>query len=153
VTIDTLVAEPLRYANAFLVVQGLYADGIARPACTPWIGPPIGWSLSNGQKGLANHILNIKSAFPDEAQPVIPDSFYMKELITLHGWLRRYDGPVGCPGFDQQGHSLLDQMEQQHVWYFEAVQLDSTASIEWHRPQDPTPTPPPMRPTVTPQQL
>ncbi len=147
VTIDALVAEPTRYANTLLVIQG-YAGPIACPACTPWIGPPVTWSLISGPKSQnmpTQQAIEIKSAFPDEAQPIIPDSFYMKELITLHGWLRRYDGPVGCPGLDAQG-------QPQYRWYFEAVQLDSTASIEWHRPQDPTPTPPPMRPTVTPQQ-
>ena len=143
VTIDALVAEPARYANTLLVIQG-YPDAIARPACDPWVGPPVTWSMSNEQQGSAHRSIEIKSAFPDGAQPIIPDSFYMKEQITLHGWLRRYDGPIGCPRLDAEGQA-------QYKWYFEAVQLESATSIKWHRPQDPTKIPPPPRPTFTPQ--
>jgi hypothetical protein len=146
VTIDALMMEPARYANTFLVIQNVYSEPIARPACSPWIGPPITWAMSNGQRSI-----EIKSAFPDGAQPNIDDHFYERPQITLHGWLRRYDGPIGCVAFDQQGRSLLDQMEQQQVWYFEAVQLESSAPITWRRPQDPTKTPRPPQATVTPQ--
>ena len=142
-TIDALLANPARYANTVVGVQGFYSSGIARPACEGWIGAPTGWILSSApslQRASVPLFLEIKDSFPSGVEPRLEPTAYQKQVV-MHGWLRLYTGPVGCGQSDGQGHYTYDRAAQKQVWYFEAVDLYSEVPIEWQRPGAPTPQP------------
>ena len=51
--------------------------------------------------------------------------------VALWGWVRLYEGPVGCGGTGLQGTPI--PMDTQQVWYLDAVQLQYLESIEVKR--------------------
>lgn len=151
VTIDTILADPARYAHAVLNIQGYFAGGIARPTCAGWIGSPTDWRLASALRDQALPaplILEIQNAFPSGVLPTFAPAAYQKQML-LYGRLRLYNGPVGCGRIDAQGNYHYDQVPQVQIWYLEAVQLQSEVPIKWRQPRDPTPQPH-YRPTDTP---
>ncbi len=55
----------------------------------------------------------------------------MLKKVPVWGWVRLYEGPVGCSGTNLEGTPI--PLEIQQTWYIEAVQLQFLESIEVNR--------------------
>jgi hypothetical protein len=126
------------------LIQGYFVGDIQRPACSPWVGAPTQWAIASQpykQNPQAQRI-EILEAFPNHRSPIFGADAYQKPIL-LRGRLRLYSGPQGCPISDSHGQYQYDRLPQLHLWYFVAVELQSTAELEWFDPRAPIRAPVP----------
>jgi hypothetical protein len=157
VTVQDLVAQPEQYAGEFILVEGLNGGFYKTPECYPWIGPPTEWLLlsrpTEGQDGpRALPRIEVKNAFGGIiSSPSGPDGRAVRNTmmkgVAVWGWLRLYEGPVGCQHMNAQGTPI--PMETKRVWYVDAAQLQFLESIETARELPPTSWSPLPMPTPT----
>lgn len=100
-TFTQLNSDPTAYRDELIQVSGDYTP-LALPDCRPWSGVPIRWSLVS--EGLQ---LNARG-FESILRLVDPGT-----KLTLTGYWRLYQGPVGCGKAPPRGV----------VWYLDVVQI------------------------------
>jgi hypothetical protein len=140
VSVADLSTHPEGYQDKFVKVNGINAGYYAKPACSPYFGPPTEWLLLSE---LPISKDNIMTNNPDRIQvknnfggmissPSDPSGFTVRnpllKQVAVWGWVRLYEGLVGCGFTDSQGTPV--PMDTQRVWYIDAVQLQYLESIE-----------------------
>jgi hypothetical protein len=145
VSIEDLVAQPQKYADQFIEARGFNAGGLAKPACSPYFGPPSEWALMaapyihypDGAAGYEPPMIEIKNAFDGIVggpSDVYGRAIYnvMMKKAAVWGWWRLYKGPIGCEAFIQ---STPKAMQNQQTWYLDAVNLQWLESIAVPTPE------------------
>ena len=140
VSIEDLVAHPEQYADKFIEVHGFNASAYAKPACSPWFGPPSEWLLVSAPTVYKENVavtfparIEVKNTFggmisePSDANGRVMRNTLMKQAIVW-GWWRLYEGPIGCGFTNQLG--TPNPMQIQQTWYLDAVELQYLESIE-----------------------
>jgi hypothetical protein len=141
VSIENLVAQPETYRDQFVEVRGINAGVYGKPDCSPYIGPPTEWML------LAEPLLykknvpinnparievknNFGGAISMQSDPATGHTITnpLIKKVAVWGWLRLYEGGVGCVFRDLQGTPIPKEI--QRVWYVDAVKLQFLESIE-----------------------
>jgi len=143
VSITDLSTHPEGYRDEFVEVTGLDGGFYAKPDCSPYFGPPTEWLLLSEVPIYKDNILENN---PDRIQvrntfggmvssPSDPSGYTVRNTFlkqaAVWGWVRYYEGPVGCGATDLQGTPM--PMDTQQVWYLDAVQLQYLESIEVKR--------------------
>jgi hypothetical protein len=129
-----------QYHDKFVEVNGFNAGYYAKPDCSPYFGPPTEWLLLSELPAFKDNVptnnparIQVKNTFGGIIELSSDPSGYtvrnpLLKQVTVWGWVRLYEGPVGCGATDLQGTPI--PMEPQQVWYIDAVQLQYLESIE-----------------------
>jgi hypothetical protein len=140
VSVTDLSTHPEHYRDEFVEVDGLNAGYYAKPACSPYFGPPTEWLLFSELPVFKDNVpannparIQVKNTFGGMIEsPSDPSGYAVRNTllkqVTVWGWVRLYEGPVGCGATDLQRTPI--PMDAQQVWYIDAVQLQYLESIE-----------------------
>ena len=134
ITIEQFVADPASYLGEFIEIHGYNAGVYQLPQCSPYFGPPTTWVLTAEPHIIENQIqisnpptIEIKNPFDyiishtwDENGSMVSNP--LNKLVAIWGWVRLYDGIVGCRPTDVK-----------KVWYIDVVQLQFLERIEVNR--------------------
>lgn len=101
VTFSELNADPAAYQNQFIRVSGRF-NPLIPPACQPYNGPRIYWSL------LSEDLQLDGIGFEAILREVPADT-----ILTVQGIWRQYEGPYGCG----------KQPPTNVAWYLELIQI------------------------------
>jgi hypothetical protein len=131
VSVTDLSTHPEQYHDKFVEVKGINAGYYQKPACYPYFGPPTEWLLlselpvSEGTIMINNpDRIEVENDFGGLIELFPKSGGYnarnpLLKQVAVWGWVRLYEGQVGCGG----GANL-------QVWYIDAVQLQYLESIE-----------------------
>jgi hypothetical protein len=141
ISLEELSAQPEKYADRFVEVHGLNAGVYARPACSPYIGPPTEWLLFAEPTIYKDNVavnaparIQVKNTFggiiSDPSDPLTGYAVRNTRMkqVAVWGWVRLYEGGVGCIPTDLQGTPIPPPT--QRIWYIDAVKLQFLESIE-----------------------
>jgi hypothetical protein len=143
VPVIDLSTHPEQYRDEFVEVNGLNAGYYEKPDCAPYFGPPTEWLLFSELPVYKDNVLinnpariQVRNTFGGMiSSPSDPSGYAVRNTtlkqVAVWGWVRLYEGPVGCGGTDLQGTPI--PMDTEQVWYIDAVQLQYLESIEVKR--------------------
>jgi len=131
VSVTDLSVHPEGYQDKFVKVNGINAGYYQKPACYPYFGPPTEWLLLSELPVYKDNILTnnpdeieVENTFGGLIEAFPNSNGYnarnpLLKQVAVWGWVRLYEGQVGCGG-----------EANIQVWYIDAVQLQYLESIE-----------------------
>jgi hypothetical protein len=128
VSVQEILEQPEAFLGEFVEVQGLYRGAKEILDCEGYVTSPDEWILAP----VGGPPIGVKNEFDGLlSSPSGPDGRAirntMKKKITVWGWVRLYDGPVGCPSTDLNGEPRPVATGQ--VWYIDAVKAQFLESV------------------------